>query len=95
MTDTRTTRDRDIDLLDLLLGFAENLRLLIFLPLGACSLRLASLFYPTDLYSGHPYLPPAQQQSSSTVLAAQVGSLAGLLAGTGALKNRRINTSRF
>ena len=78
----------EISLLDVALVFAENLRLLILVPLGAGLLALGiSFFIPPTYTATTRILPPTQQQSTSAVLAAQLGSLASLVGGTAGLKN--------
>jgi tyrosine-protein kinase Etk/Wzc len=78
----------EVGLLDFALVLAENLRLLLIAPLttGAVALGITFLIPPTYTATTR-ILPPAQQQSTSAVLAAQLGSLAGLIGGAGALKN--------
>jgi uncharacterized protein involved in exopolysaccharide biosynthesis len=84
-----TEQDTDeISLLDLALVLAENWRTLVFAPLaaGLVALGIAFLIPPT-FTAVTRILPPAQQQSSSAVLAAQLGSLTGLVGGAAGLKN--------
>ena len=84
-----TEQDSDeISLLDLALVLAENLRLLIFVPLlaGLVALGISFLIPPTYTATTR-ILPPAQQQSTSAALAAQLGSLAGLVGASAGLKN--------
>ena len=84
-----TEQDSDeISFLDLALVFAENLRLLILVPLlaGLVALGISFLIPPTYTATTR-ILPPAQQQSTSAALAAQLGSLAGLVGGSAGLKN--------
>jgi tyrosine-protein kinase Etk/Wzc len=77
-----------LSLLDLALVVAENWRALVFVPLaaGLIALGISFLIRPT-FTAVTRILPPAQQQSASAALAAQLGALAGLVsAGTG-IKN--------
>jgi len=84
-----TEQDSDeFSLLDLALVLAENLRVLILVPLaaGLAALGISYLIPPTYTATTR-ILPPAQQQSTSAALAAQLGSLAGLVGGSAGLKN--------
>jgi len=74
----------EITLLDLALVLAENLRLLIFVPLvaGLTALGIGFLITPTFTATTR-ILPPVQQQGGSAMLAAQLGALTGGL-GAGA-----------
>jgi len=80
--------DDEISLLDLALVLAENWRTLVFAPLGAglVALGISFLIKPTFTATTR-ILPPAQQQSTSAALAAQLGTLAGLVGGAAGLKN--------
>jgi uncharacterized protein involved in exopolysaccharide biosynthesis len=80
--------DDEISLLDVALVLAENWRTLVLVPLGAglLALGISFLIQPTFTATTR-ILPPAQQQSTSAALAAQLGSLAGLVGGASGLKN--------
>lgn len=82
------TESDEMSLLDLALVLAENLWMLILLPLaaGLAALGISFLIPPTYTATTR-ILPPAQQQSTSTALAAQLGTLAGLVGGAAGLKN--------
>lgn len=85
--DTEQASD-EISLIDLALVFAENLRLLILVPLAAGLVALGISFLIPPTYTATTrILPPTQQQSTSAALAAQLGSLAGLVGGAAGLKN--------
>jgi uncharacterized protein involved in exopolysaccharide biosynthesis len=78
----------EISLLDLALVIAENWRVLVLVPLGAGLIALAITFLIPPTYTAVTrILPPVQQQSTSAVLAAQLGSIAGLLGGAAGIKN--------
>src|SRR4051812_2473751 len=78
----------EIGLLDIALVFGENLRVLVFVPLAVGLAALAiSFFIPPTYTATTRILPPVQQQSTSAALAAQLGSLAGLVGGAAGLKN--------
>lgn len=80
--------DEEISLLDLALVLAENLKILIFVPLAAGLAALGIGFVITPTYTATArILPPQQQQSSAAALAAQLGALAGLVGGAAAIKN--------
>jgi uncharacterized protein involved in exopolysaccharide biosynthesis len=78
----------EISLLDLALVFAENLRLLILIPLAAgfVALGIGYLITPTFTATTR-ILPPVQQQSAAAALAAQFGALAGLAGGAAGIKS--------
>ena len=85
---TVAARDDEISLLDFALVLAESWRTLVFLPLGAGFVALGISFLIPPTYTATTrILPPAQQQSTSAALAAQLGSLAGLVGGAAGLKN--------
>jgi uncharacterized protein involved in exopolysaccharide biosynthesis len=81
-------RDDEISLLDVALVLAENWRTLVFVPFvaGLAALGIGFLIPPTYTATTR-VLPPAQQQNISAALAAQLGSLAGLVGGSAGLKN--------
>jgi tyrosine-protein kinase Etk/Wzc len=79
--------DDGISLLDLALVLAENLRLLIIVPLTAGLIALGMGFLTIPTYTATVrILPPQQQQSTSAVLAAQLGALSGLAGGLAGIK---------
>lgn len=80
--------ENEINLLDLVLVLAENLRMLILVPLaaGLVALGIGYLITPTFTATAH-MLPPIQQQSVATALAAQFGPLASLALGAGGIKS--------
>src|SRR5256885_12017932 len=92
MNETKTALseagDDEINLLDLALIVAEKWRALVFIPLAAGVLALGFGYLIPPTYTATTrILPPAQQQSTSAALAAQLGTLAGLVGGAGGLKN--------
>ena len=85
---TAADRDDEISVLDLALVLAQNWRTLVFLPLAAGLIALGiSYLIPATYTATTRILPPAQQQSTSAALAAQLGSLAGIVGGAAGLKN--------
>jgi uncharacterized protein involved in exopolysaccharide biosynthesis len=80
--------DDEISLLDLALILAENLKLLIFVPLaaGLVALGIGFLIPPTYTATAR-ILPPQQQQSTTAALAAQLGALAGLAGASAGIKS--------
>ena len=83
-----TQDDDEISLLDIALVLAENWKTLVFVPLFAGLVALGiSFLIPPTYTAATRILPPAQQQSTSAALAAQLGSLAGLVGGATGLKN--------
>src|SRR2546421_64892 len=92
MNETKTplseAGDDEINLLDLALIVAEKWRPLVFIPLAAGVLALGFGYLITPTYTATTrILPPAQQQSTSAALAAQLGSFAGLIGGAAGLRN--------
>lgn len=80
--------DDKISLLDLALFLAENLKLLIAVPLVAGLIALGIGFLITPTYTATArILPPQQQQSSAAQFAAQLGALAGFAGGVTGIKN--------
>jgi uncharacterized protein involved in exopolysaccharide biosynthesis len=67
-----------VSLLDLMLVLAENLRILILIPLAAGIVMLGIGFLTTPTFTAvSRILPPLQQQSASAALVAQLGALTG------------------
>ena len=93
MMEVNTTTEQrqasgDISLLDLALLLAENLRTLVLVPLGAGVAALIISFLLRPVYTGTTrILPPQQQQSAVSVLASQLGALAGVAGAAVGLKN--------
>jgi tyrosine-protein kinase Etk/Wzc len=84
VTDNFTREDADdITLLDLLLIFAENWRTILLLPISAGIAALGFTFLLPPTYTASTrILPPAQQNAPSSLLSAQLNTLAGLAGGT-------------
>src|SRR5687767_192891 len=79
-------QDDELDLLDLVVLFAENLRLLVAVPLVCGLIALGFSFSISPTYTAVVrILPPQQQQNTSALLASQLGALAGFVGG--GLKN--------
>jgi tyrosine-protein kinase Etk/Wzc len=78
----------EISLLDLLQVVAENLRLLIFMPLlvGLIALGITFLVPPT-FTATTVFLPPQQQQSAAAALLQSLGALGGLAGAATGIKN--------
>jgi uncharacterized protein involved in exopolysaccharide biosynthesis len=76
-----TVEDDEISLLDLALVLAENLKLLIFVPLAAGLVALGIGFLTPPTFTATVRILPPQQQSTTAALAAQFGALAGLMGG--------------
>jgi len=80
--------DDEISLLDVALVLAENWRTLVLVPLGAGLLALGISFLIQPTFTAVTrILPPVQQQGASAALAAQLGSLAGLVGPAAGIKN--------
>ena len=80
--------DEEVSLLDVALVLAENLKILVAVPLAAGLLALIIAFIVPVTYTATArLLPPQQQQSSAAALAAQLGALAGLVGNTSGIRN--------
>lgn len=78
----------EISLLDLALVLAENIKLLVFVPLAAGLIALGVGFLtPPTFTATVRILPPQQQQSTAAALATQLGAFAGLVGAGAALKS--------
>lgn len=80
--------DSELTLIDVLIIFAKNKKLIIGMPIiaaviaGAIGLALPNVYRATT-----KLLPPQQSQSSAAALLSQLGSIAGAAAGSAGLKN--------
>lgn len=80
--------DDEISLLDLLQVVADNLRLLVLVPLAAGLLALAITFaIPPTFTATTKFMPPQQQQSGAAAMLAGLGALGGLAGAAGGIKN--------
>jgi uncharacterized protein involved in exopolysaccharide biosynthesis len=78
----------ELSLLDLALVLAENLKLLIAVPLAAGVVALVIGFLTSPTYTATArILSPQQQQNSAAAMAAQLGALAGLVGGAAGIKS--------
>ena len=83
-----TQDDDEIDLLDLLVVIAENLRLLVLAPLAIGILALGISFLITPTFKAKTeFLPPQQQQSGAVAMLQSLGALGGLAGAATGLKN--------
>ena len=83
-----TQDDDEIDLLDLLVVIAENLRLLVLAPLAIGVLALGISFLITPTFKAKTeFLPPQQQQSGAVAMLQSLGALGGLASAATGLKN--------
>jgi uncharacterized protein involved in exopolysaccharide biosynthesis len=86
--DSAEIRPKELTLLDLAVVVLDNLRLLLLLPvLVAIGAYTVAFFLPPTYVATARILPPTQQPGGSAALLAQLGSLANLVGGAGALKN--------
>jgi tyrosine-protein kinase Etk/Wzc len=80
--------DSELTLIDVLIIFAKNKKLIIGMPIiaaviaGAIGLALPNIYRATT-----KLLPPQQSQSSAAALLSQLGGIAGAAAGSAGLKN--------
>ena len=80
--------DDEISLLDLLQVIADNLRLLVLVPLVAGLLALGISFtIPPTFTATTKFMPPQQQQSGAAAMLVGLGALGGLAGAAGGLKN--------
>lgn len=80
--------DDEISLLDLFATIAENLKLLILLPLAVGLAVLGISFMLTPVYTAQTkFLPPLQQQSAAAAMLQQLGGLAGLAGAAAGIQN--------
>jgi uncharacterized protein involved in exopolysaccharide biosynthesis len=78
----------EFSLLDILQVIADNLRLLVIVPLLAGLLALGIAFLITPTFTANTkFMPPQQQQSGASALLASLGGLGGLAGAAGGLKN--------
>ena len=80
--------DDEINLLDLLVVVADNLRLLVLAPLAIGLLALGiSFLIPPTFTAKTEFLPPQQQQSGAVAMLQSLGALGGLASAATGLKN--------
>jgi tyrosine-protein kinase Etk/Wzc len=80
-------QDDEVDLLDLLQVVADNVRLLIIVPLAAGLVALGISFLITPTFTATTkFMPPLQQQSNAALMVQSLGALGGL-AGVAGIKN--------
>src|SRR5689334_8698111 len=86
-SETAGQNPNDSNLLDIMLVLAENLRVLIVVPLvaGVVALGISFLIPPTYTAISR-VVPPFQQQTSSAISAQLVGAIAGFAGGALGLK---------
>ena len=83
-----TSDDDEISLLDLLQVIVENLRLLIFAPLGVGVLALGvSFLIPPSFTANTAFLPPQQQASAAASMLQSLGALGGIAGAAAGIKN--------
>lgn len=80
--------DDEISLLDLLQVVADNLRLLILVPLAVGLLALGISFAITPTFTATTkFMPPQQQQSNAAAMLQSLGALGGVAGAATGLKN--------
>ncbi len=78
----------EINWLDLLQVFAENIRLLLIGPIAAGLVALGVTFFVRPTFTATTvFLPPQQQQSSAALLLQSLGALGGITSAATGLKN--------
>jgi tyrosine-protein kinase Etk/Wzc len=83
-----TGNSGEIGLIDLVVIMAQSIRLLVYGPLIAGLLALGVTFLIAPTFTARTsFVPPQQQQSASSAMLAQLGSLAGIAASAAGLKN--------
>lgn len=83
-----TYEGEEIDLLEILLVIAENLRLLVLgsLAAGLAALGISFLITPT-FTAKTTFLPPQQQQSAAAAMLQSLGALSGIAGAASGIKN--------
>lgn len=85
---TPHTEDDEINLLDVVLVFVENLRLLVIAPLLTVVVSIGITYLvPPTFTASTKIIPPQQQQSSAVALANQLGALSGVVGAAAGLKS--------
>lgn len=83
-----TTSSDEIGLLDIVYGTIENIKALTIIPTVAALIGFGiSLLIPPTYIAVTRILPPAQHQSTSAALTAQLGSLASLVGANAGIRN--------
>ncbi len=81
-------QNSEISLLDLLQVVADNLRLLVLVPLAVGALALGFTFTMAPTFNAiTTFMPPQQQQSGAAAMLANLGALGGLAGASSGLKN--------
>lgn len=87
LTETVMAGDES-SLLDHVQVVAENLRLLVLVPIAAGVLALGiSFVVPPTFTASTKFMPPQQQQSAAAIMLQSLGALGGLAGGATSLKN--------
>jgi len=87
-SDDAAMQDEEISLLDLLQVVADNLRLLVLVPLVVGVLALGYTFTMAPTFNAiTKFMPPQQQQSGAAAMLAGLGALGGLAGAAGGLKS--------
>jgi uncharacterized protein involved in exopolysaccharide biosynthesis len=85
---TQPASDGGLDVLDVLIHLRRRLRFVFLASVLAGVIALLLSFLVKPVFTARTsFLPPQQQQSAASVALGQLGALAGLAGGTGALKN--------
>ena len=85
---TPPTDDEDINWFALLQVVADNLRLLVLVPLATGLLALGYTYtLPPSYMATTKFLPPQQQQSAAASMLQSLGALGGIAGGAGGIKN--------
>jgi tyrosine-protein kinase Etk/Wzc len=80
--------NEEFGLMELMIIFAKNKKLIIFSPVVVAFIAIAISFVLPEVYrASAKILPPQQAQSGATALLAQLGGVAGAAAGVAGLKN--------
>ena len=86
--DDAAIQDAEISLLDLLQVVADNLRLLVLVPLAVGVLALGYTFTMAPTFNAiTKFMPPQQQQSGAAAMLAGLGALGGLAGAASGLKS--------
>ena len=84
----RPPENEQLSYIDAGVVVAENIRLLVFLPLFVGCVAFGATFLIAPTFTARTsFLPPQQQQNSAATLLAQLGSFSGLAASSAGFKN--------
>jgi tyrosine-protein kinase Etk/Wzc len=88
ITNHQSPDDEEISLLDLVIVLAKHKKLILGLPFAAAVVAVGYSLSLPNIYTGTTrILPPQSQSTASSMLAQQLGSLAGVVGGVAGIRN--------